>query len=149
VVVAASEEVAPVAAGKRTTISRRQRRRVEQAVDQAEETTGLQFCVYLGPTSEDSRAHAEQLFVETGLHTRPAVLILVAPPQRRVEIVTGPAVREWASDEACARVVDQMTAHFSAGDLAGGIVTGVESLAAIVGPNRGPGGEELPDVLGE
>jgi uncharacterized membrane protein YgcG len=118
-------------------------------VDQAEETTGLQFCVYLGRTSEDSRAHAEQLFVDTGLHTRPAVLILVAPPQRRVEIVTAPAVREWASDEACARVVDEMTARFAAGDLAGGIITGVESLASIVGPGRGSGGEELPDVLGD
>jgi uncharacterized membrane protein YgcG len=138
-----------VAAGRRrATVTRRQRRRIEEAVDRAEETTGLQFCVYLGPTSNDSRAHAEQLFVEAGLHTRPAVLILVAPPQRRVEIVTAPAVRQWASDEACARVVDQMTARFAAGDLAGGIVTGVESLAAVVGPNRGPGGEELPDVLG-
>lgn len=139
-----------MAAGRqRTTVTRRQRHRIERAVDQAEEATGLQICVYLGATSEDSRAHAEQLFVETGLETRPAVLILVAPPQRRVEIVTAPAVREWASDEACARVVNEMTARFAAGDLAGGIVTGVESLARIVGPGRGPGGEELPDVLGD
>lgn len=138
-----------MAAGEKG-VSRRQRRRIERAVQEAERTTGLQFCVYLGHTGEDSRAHAETLFTEAGLHTRPAILVLVAPPQRRVEIVTAPAVRQWADDDACARVIDEMTTRFAAGDLTGGVVAGIDSLARIVGPARAaPGGEELPDVLGD
>jgi uncharacterized membrane protein len=121
---------------------------VEQAVHEAEQTTGLQFCVYLGSTEEDSRAHAEELFVAAGLHARPAVLLLVAPPQRRVEVVTAPAVRSRLDDAACASAVEEMTQLFARGQLAGGIVAGVRHLAATAGPGTPPpDGDELPDVL--
>ena len=45
-------------------LTRRQHRQVVEAVEAAEKKTGLQFCVYLGPTEEDVRAHAETLFTE-------------------------------------------------------------------------------------
>ena len=117
-------------------------------MDEAENTTGLQFCVYLGSTGEDSRAHAEQLFVDAGLHARPAVLVLVAPPQRRVEVVTAPAVRSRIDDAAAAAAVEEMTQRFAAGDLAGGIQAGLRRLVAAAGPGTPPPGDaELPDVL--
>ena len=135
-------------AGERKWLRRRDHKRVGRAVDEAEQVTGLQFCVYLGPTGQDSRAHAESLFVEAGLLSRPAVLVLVAPEQRRVEVVTAPAVRARVDDEACARAVEAMTTAFAAGDLPGGLVNGVRQLAAAAGPGAvGPGGEELPDLL--
>ena len=119
-------------------------------MDRAEEFTGLQFCVYLGPTGEDSRAHAEELFTRAGLHTRPAVLVLVAPPQRRVEVVTAPDVRSRVDDAACARAVGGMTALFARGQLADGILAGLDDLVAAAGPGTAPpGAEELPDVLGD
>lgn len=115
----------------------------------AEETTGLQFCVYLGPTAEDARAEAERLFTAAGLDTRPAVLLLVSPQQRRVEVVTAPAVRERVDDGACAVAVAEMTPLFAAGDIAGGIVAGLQHLVARAGRGEAPpGGKELPDVLG-
>ena len=64
-------------AGELRPLSVRQQHRVERAVHDAEARTGLQLCVYLGPAGEDARAHAERLFVDAGLHTRPAVLVLV------------------------------------------------------------------------
>jgi uncharacterized membrane protein YgcG len=133
-------------AGDVRPLSARQQRRVEQAIHEAEQTTGLQLSVYLGPTGEDARAHAERLFVEAGLRTRPAVLVLVAPEVRRVEVLTAPEVRARVSDEAAQRAVDRMTERFGAGDLAGGLVAGVDELAAAAGPGPG-GGPELPDLL--
>ena len=126
--VAASEAAAaatsvveePAVAGELRPLSARQQRQVERTVHEAEARTGLQLCVYLGPAGEDSRAHAEQLFVEGGLHSRPAVLMLVAPQLRRVEIVTAPEARARIPDEAAQGAVDAMTARFAEGDLPGG-----------------------------
>ncbi|HUR17925.1 MAG TPA: TPM domain-containing protein [Acidimicrobiales bacterium] len=136
-------------AGKGRQLSKSDHRRVGEAVDAAEDLTGLQFCVVLGPADGDARSHAEGLFVQAGLHLRPAVLLLVAPDQRRVEVVTAPTVRARVPDGACAEAVAGMTERFAAGDLAGGIVAGVSRLAAVAGP--GVGGaedQELPDILG-
>ncbi|MCA1843974.1 MAG: DUF5130 domain-containing protein, partial [Actinobacteria bacterium] len=135
--------------GEARPLGRRQRWRVHEAVHEAEWLTGLQICVYLGPTHEaDPRGHAEAMFEASGLHTRPAVLLLVAPDQRRVEVVTAPATRDRLDDAACAAAVVEMTGHFARGDLTGGLVAGIGRLAAAAGPGRRPpGGEELPDVL--
>ncbi|HVE46835.1 MAG TPA: TPM domain-containing protein [Acidimicrobiales bacterium] len=135
--------------GAKLKLSKAEHHRVGEAVDTAEETTGLQFCVVLGPAEGDAHAHAEALFVQAGLHLRPAVLVLVAPDQRRVEVVTSPAVRERVPDAACAEAVADMTQRFATGDIAGGIVAGVERLAAVAGPGvSGADEDELPDVLG-
>lgn len=136
-------------AGEPKPLSKRDHRRVAEAVDAAEEATGLQFCVYLGPAEGDARANAEALFVQAGLHLRPAVLVLVAPGQRRVEVVTAPAVRDRVPDSVCAEAVADMTKRFATGDLAGGIVAGLGRLAAVAGPGAaGPGEGELPDIIG-
>jgi uncharacterized membrane protein YgcG len=121
-------------------------RQIERAVHRAEELTGLQLCVYVGPTGEDARAHAERLFAEAGLHTRPAILVLVAPQARRVEILTAPQVRDRVSDAAAQRAVDRMTAHLAGGDLVSGLEAGIAELAAAAGPG-GATGENLPDLL--
>ena len=137
-------------AGKRRLVTRRQHRAIARAVDQAERTTGLQFCVYLGSAEGDSRAHAEGLFVKAGLASRPALLVLVAPEERRVEIVTSAEARDRVDDESCARAVSDMTERFRAGDLAGGILAGLQRLVAVAGAGVAPPDqEELPDVLGE
>lgn len=135
--------------GKARPLTKKEHRRVAEAVDAAEETTGLQFCVCLGPADGDVHAHAEALFVQAGLHLRPAVLVLVAPTQRRVEVLTAPALRERVPDAACAEAVADMTARFASGNLADGIVAGVERLAAVAGPGVARADDqELPDVLG-
>ena len=76
---AASVEGVRAVIGKMKRLSRSQHRRILRSVEDAERATGLQFCVYLGPTGDDPRAHAEALFEKAGLHARPAVLFLVSP----------------------------------------------------------------------
>jgi uncharacterized membrane protein YgcG len=121
---------------------------VDQAVRGAEKRTGLQFCVYLGPSEDDPRTHAENLFVQAGLHERPSVLLLVAPDRRRVEVVTAPAIRDRLSDEACARAIEQMTPLFAGGKFVDGLVTGLRRLADEAGPGTDPpSGKDLPNIV--
>jgi uncharacterized membrane protein YgcG len=138
-----------VARGDVRPLTRRQRRAVERAVDEAEEATGLQLCIYVGPGEEDTRAQAEGLLVKAGLHTRPAVLVLIEPVRRRVEVVTAPEARARIDDATSELAVTTMTRQFARGDLVGGIVAGVDLLAAAAGVGPTPTDvEELPDVLG-
>lgn len=126
-----------------------ERRRLGRAVSRAEDVTGLELCVYLGPGVGDAHADAEQAFVGAGLEERPAVLVLVAPDRRRVDVVTAPQVRERVGDEACARAIEAMTPHLAKGKWVDGIARGLDVLVEAAGPGKPPpGAGELPDVLG-
>jgi len=135
-------------AGKPLLLRHRDRRAIDAAVAGAEARTGLQFCVYLGPAHEDTRAHAEGLFVDAGLHEQPAVLIHVAPDHRKVEILTAPAARERVPDDACKRAIDVMTQHFAQNRFLDGLIAGIEQLAETAGPGTPPAGSaDLPNVV--
>ncbi len=135
-------------AGELPALSRRRRKKVDQAVQAAERLTGLQFCIYLGPGESDPRQHAESLFVNAGLHERPAVLILVEADRRNVEIVTAPAIKERIPDDVCALAIEEMTPLFAAKRFDQALVAGVQSLASHAGPGA-PTGDDLPNIVGE
>jgi len=121
---------------------------VVRAVKHAEQTTGVEFCVYLGAAGEEPRTHAEAMFAASGLHTRPAILLLVAPDARRVEVVTSPEIRPRVSDSACADAVAAMTGSFALADITGGIVAGIQRLQAAAGPApRQPSVATFPDLV--
>lgn len=124
----------------------RQLRRIERAVDLAERTSGLQFCVYVGPAEGDLRAAAETMLAERCGLDRPAVTVLVSPPRRQFEIVPSPVAAQRLPDHAAPLAAAAMTASFGVGDVAGGIAEGVRLLAQYAG--RGAeSGPELPDLL--
>jgi uncharacterized membrane protein YgcG len=135
-----------VAAGEPRKLSKRQRKTVDLAVQDAEQRAGLQFCVYLGKASEDPRQHAESLFVAAGLHERPAVLILVAPDRHKVEIVTAPDARERIPDEACALAIEEMTPLLAEGRYDAALITGLRRLADEAGAATGTS-TDLPNIL--
>ena len=129
-------------------LSKADRQKVDDAVRDAEAQTGLQFCVYLGPSGEDSRARAEEAFVKAGLHERPAVLVLVAPDVHRVEVVTAPDARERLTDDECKAAIAEMTPYFARNDFVGGLVVGLGELAERTGPGTAaPGAPDLPNVV--
>ena len=64
-----------------------------------------------------------------GSRSRTAVLVVVAPGQRRVEVVTGPEVRRRVPDRVSALSVLAMTSAFRGGDLTAGIVDAVRQIA--------------------
>jgi uncharacterized membrane protein YgcG len=141
-----AEGVARVVPGK--PLTQRQRRRIARAVRQAEAWTGLQFCVYLGPTEADPLAHAHALMHDLGLVDEPAALLLVAPEARRLEIVTSPAAARRIPDRAARLAALAMSASFGVGDVAGGVAEGVRLLAQAAGPGTpGTTTADLPDLL--
>jgi uncharacterized membrane protein YgcG len=126
-------------------VAGRRDQRVRQAVVRAENTTGLQFCVYLGGTGdEDPRALAERLFGDT----HPAVLLVVAPDARRVEILTDPAARERIPDAACAAAIERMRPALRHRHFDRALVAAIDHLAEVAGPGADTG-RELPDVVDE
>jgi uncharacterized membrane protein YgcG len=80
------------------------------------------------------RSAAERLHAALGEErSQSAVLVVVAPGQHRVEVVTGPKVRRRVPDRVCALAVLSMTTAFSGGDLAGGIVDALRQFADAAG----------------
>ncbi|HEU5127393.1 MAG TPA: DUF5130 family protein [Glycomyces sp.] len=107
----------------------RQLLHLDEALSAAErEGGGLHYSVYVGPLHDPVRGAAEAMHDRLSDPDR-SVLIAVSPEQRRLEIVTGKVAREKIPDRSAALVVFSMEAAFGAGQLDGGIITGLRMLA--------------------
>jgi uncharacterized membrane protein YgcG len=86
----------------------------------------------VGDLDEPVRGHAEKLH---GQLADPAnsVLVAVSPNQRVLEIVTGALARRRLPDRAAKLAALSMTAAFTGGDLAGGVISGLAQLAEHAG----------------
>lgn len=89
---------------------------------------GLHYSVYVGSLHDPVRGAAEELHDKLADPDR-SVLVAVSPEQRQLEIVTGKLAQEKIPDRSAALVVFSMEAAFGAGQLAGGIITGLRMLA--------------------
>ena len=112
--------------------STRQLLRLDEALRSADQQTGLTFSVYIGELDAPTRESAEKLHkqIEDADH---AVLIAVSPNQRKLEIVTGNEARKRISDRDAKLAGLSMAAAFAGGDLAGGILSGIDQLASHAG----------------
>ena len=110
----------------------RQLLRLDEALRVADQQTGLTFSVYVGEFELPSREFAEKLQKQIETADR-AVLIAVSPNQRRLEIVTGSEARKRISDRDAKLAGLSMAAAFAGGDLAGGVLAGIDQLASHAG----------------
>lgn len=110
----------------------RQLLRLDEALRLADQNTGLTFSVYLGELDEPVRTHAERLHAQLSSPQR-AVLVAVSPNQRLLEIITGSEARKRISDRGAKLAALSMAAAFGGGDLAGGIISGLDQLATHAG----------------
>lgn len=102
---------------------------IDEALSVAErDGGGMHYSVYVGPLHDPVRGAAEALHDKLADPDR-SILIAVSPEQRQVEIVTGKLAQEKVPDRSAALVVFSMEAAFGAGQLAGGIITGLRMLA--------------------
>jgi hypothetical protein len=110
----------------------RQLLRIDEALRTADRSTGLVFSVYVGDLDEPVRGHAEKLL---GQMAEPAksVLIAISPNQRLLEIVTGAEARKRIPDRNAKLAALSMVAAFGGGDLAGGVIAGLDQLASHAG----------------
>lgn len=109
--------------------SERQQDDVVRAIRLARKQSELPVSVYVGALEGDSRAVALQLHHALGDDAEQTVLVAVDPGARRVEIVTGKEVRRRLDDRSAGLAAMTMTSAFQAGDLSGGIASGVLALA--------------------
>jgi uncharacterized membrane protein YgcG len=101
--------------------------RLERAVEVAERFSGLTFTLVLGRSEQDPRSYAEQL--HAGLPDPDgSVLVMCDPVLRALEIVTGSRTRRVLDDLDCRLAAASMQTSFTAGDLVGGLVTGIQQL---------------------
>ena len=119
----------------------RQQERIEAAVDRVREENGLDLSVLVGDLELDGlsqfRAAAERLHAALGERSPSAVLLVVAPGQRRIEVVTGPLVRRRVPDRVAALAVLSMTTAFRGGDLVGGTIDAIRQIADSAGRRTG------------
>lgn len=119
---------APVLAGD-PAFTPGQRDEIVRAIQRAERQSGLRFSVYVGPTEGNARSYAKKRHAELGVEAPDSVLVFVDPAGRHLEIVTGGRAKRWLQDRSCALATLTMTSAFAAGNLVGGIVQGLQSLA--------------------
>lgn len=114
-----------------------QQERIATAIERAREENGLDLSVLVGDLVLDDlgqfRQAAERLHAALGDRSATAVLLVVAPGQRRVEVVTGPGTRRRVPDRVAALAVLSMTSAFTGGDLGGGIVDALRQIADAAG----------------
>jgi uncharacterized membrane protein YgcG len=104
-----------------------EQRRLARAVEVAEHLSGLTFSVYVGPGEAEPRPFAEQLHTALQDADR-AVLVFCDPAARALEIVTGAEARRLLDDFDCRLAAASMQTSFTAGDLVGGLVNGIQQL---------------------
>jgi uncharacterized membrane protein YgcG len=103
--------------------------RIERVIRHAGASAGLQFSVFIGTAEEDARAYATRLHraLDDPDHS---VLILVDPPGKLLEIVTGTEARRVLGDAECQLAAATMQSSFVANDLAGGLTAGIQQLGS-------------------
>ena len=110
----------------------RQLLRLDEALRVADQQTGLTFSVYIGDLEEPTREYAEELHRQLDGAAK-AVLVAISPNQRLLEIVTGTEAHKRISDRDAKLAALSMAASFAGGDLAGGVLSGLDQLASHAG----------------
>jgi hypothetical protein len=118
-----------VAAGDDGLFTRQEREEIARVVAAAEKDTGVRFSVYVGALGPHSRTRARTLLGALGTGAAGTTMVAVDPGARRVEVVTGSDAARYLDDRACGLAVVAMTGQLAAGDLAGGVVNGLRTLA--------------------
>ena len=136
---------------KREELTKSERVRINNVIAQAEEDTGLEFCLIFGSKPESvAREEAERAFAKLGLRERPGVMIQVVPHARTLELVTSEEAQQRITDNDCDEAVRLMTGVFSTGDIVGGLERGVMFLAEQAGGDKDGEGRhrsDLPNVV--
>jgi uncharacterized membrane protein YgcG len=109
---------------------------LDRAIRQAEESSRIEFSVYVGAaTDDDTRAFAQRLHQSLVAPAR-SILILVDPGRRATEVVTGSHVRRQLADAQVELAVLAMQGEFAHGHLTAGLVRGIAMLAEHARPPR-------------
>jgi uncharacterized membrane protein YgcG len=121
------------------TMWHRRHRRIRDAVHEAEATTGLPLCFWLGPAPDDAAGLADELFTRAAVEGHAGALLLVATDRNAVEL----RIADWVGERLDPTVLDG-TALLSRVDL---LLTVATRIAATGAPVAATGGGVAPPDL--
>ncbi|MCX7924999.1 MAG: TPM domain-containing protein [Fimbriimonadales bacterium] len=116
-------------------LSGEQKARLNRVIDALERETGAEVAVVILRRTQGAtpKEYATELFNKWGVGKRDAdngVLMLVALGDRRVEIETGYGMEAIIPDAVAGEILDTaVVPRFKQGDIAGGVLAGVEAIA--------------------
>jgi len=111
-----------------------QSERLQRACEAAAAQSGLIVSVGIGAGTGELREQGERVLARLlDGHPVAALLVLVDPGARRLEILTSAPARRRLTDQQCALAALSMTTSFGVGDLVGGVVNGIRMLADAAG----------------
>lgn len=122
---------------------------LHRAVNDAQEITGLQFCVMFCLGEGRLADQADEEFGRLGIAERPDVLVLVDPMSSGIDIVLGSLAGGRIDREDCAGAVAEIGALITDGELGRGLARLVDCLAGTAGEGE-PGTRRkvsVPDVI--
>lgn len=117
--------MAQVASGELTAAERAD---LDAVIRAAEQTSRVEFSVFLGASRGEPRAFAQALHASLAAPDR-SILIMVDPAVRVIEIVTGAHVRRTLGDRETKFALVAMQTAFAEGDVVGGLKRGINLLA--------------------
>jgi hypothetical protein len=106
-----------------------QRQQIDKAIRDGETVCRYEFSVFVGRAEGDPREFAERLHSALVAPDQ-SVLVMVDPVARDLEVVTGAEVRRELEDHEVRLAVVEMQSQLALDDLVGGIVRGINMLAA-------------------
>ena len=101
---------------------------IDRAIRAAEETSRIEFSVFVGHAEDDARSYAAGLHAALGAPSH-SIRVMVDPVARVIEVVTGSVVKRTLSDHEVQLAILEMQSAFAAGDLVGGLKRGITMLA--------------------
>ncbi|MGC0363296.1 hypothetical protein ABH922_001280 [Rhodococcus sp. 27YEA15] len=104
---------------------------LDVAITEATRATKIRFNAYVGDLGADPAAGVAALFPTTPEAER-SILIAVSPNQRTVEVRTGRAVADRATDRVAQLGTTAAVASFSEGNLIDGLISAIRVMAAAI-----------------
>lgn len=131
-------------------LSAEQKARLNRTMSMLERETGAEVAVVILRRTQGAtpKEYATELFNKWGVGKRDAdngVLMLVALGDRRVEIETGYGMEAILPDSVAGEILDTaVVPRFGKGDIAGGVIAGVEAIAERIRKAQSSGAYEPP-----
>jgi uncharacterized protein len=131
-------------------LSASQKARLNRLISELERDTGAEVAVVILKRTQGAtpKEYATELFNKWGVGKRDAdngVLMLVALGDRRMEIETGYGMEAIIPDAVAGEILDTaVVPRFRKGDIAGGVIAGVETIAERIREAQSSGAYEPP-----
>ena len=135
-------------------LTKEERKRVAQAIAQAEQATSSEIRVHLEDhIEEDVLDHAAYIFEELGMHRtadRNGILIYICVADRQMAVIGDKGINEKVPEGFWNGVIEALRRNFQGGNFAAGLIEAVEMVGELTSthfPRRGNDRNELSNEV--